>query len=135
MKEGNSLQKKRSFPHVDRSVICGNVSSYGRLPRFPLMKWLSLLKARLLEWRPQPPLYVTPAKCFWLRVAFVIVTLLFSFIGPAILTLEVLSKYYLWVTSYDKFQGLPWEVHVVNINPDMIREENTTFRCRGTLKL
>src|SRR5271154_1970135 len=99
------------------------------------MKWFWLLKARLLESRPRPPIYVTPAKCFWLRVAFVIITFHLTNIVPAILTLEILSKYYLWVTSYDKFQGLPWEIHVVNINPDMIRDENTTFRCRGTLKL
>ena len=69
-----------------------------------------------------------------MRVSVVVVMFLAASVGPVILTFECLSKYHSWVTSYDKFQSFPWEIHVVNIMPDMIRGGNRTFRCRSTMK-
>jgi len=98
------------------------------------MRVLRVLKEIFLpEKRPLPK--YTHTQCVWLRVGTVLVMFLSASVGPTILTFECLSKYHSWISSYNKFQSLPWEIHVVNIKPDMIRGGNKTFRCKSKEEL
>lgn len=67
---------------------------------------------------------------FWSFRIFMMVMAVFSAIIPAVvLTWIVDSKFH--VTQYNKYQELPWEVHVANITLDVRRNSDSPMQCKG----
>src|SRR5271169_5786521 len=95
------------------------------------MTWFQTFDTLLREASPR----YTPIQCFSIRVVFVIFGLFAVSLGPVMVTLEIVSKYHLSVTSYNKYQSSPWEIHVANINQNMFEAVNTTIRCKSTFQM
>jgi hypothetical protein len=68
-------------------------------------------------------------RTFWcIRLVTFILTTLLSLMGPGILTMEILNYGKSWVYDYDKYQGQPDEVHVMNFDR---RNPESTLYCTG----
>lgn len=69
------------------------------------------------------------------RIVFFICALIIFSVGPITSLIEILTKYQSMVYHYDKYQEVPGlsEIHVINVDLDMLRNGNVSMHCRGNV--
>lgn len=71
---------------------------------------------------------------FWgFRIGFLIAAFLISFIGPTMISTYIVGRLTGWVYNYDKYQGHVDEVHVMNVNQDILKNPISSLYCKGNI--
>jgi hypothetical protein len=67
------------------------------------------------------------------RISFFIFALIISSIGPILSLTDTIYQYQQLVYRYDTYQDIPGlpEIHVINVDLDMIRNGNVSMQCKG----
>jgi hypothetical protein len=73
-------------------------------------------------------------ECWTLRIALFTITFLMSFIGPVMINSEFKAYGKIWVHDYDKYQGHPDEVHVMNVSPYVLENPMLSLYCQGNTR-
>ena len=77
--------------------------------------------------------YCSRGEFWFLRITLMLVVVLIAALISVMLTWIEGSQFH--VTNYNKYQDLPWEIHVANITLDMRRNSDSPMICKGLTPL